>query len=135
GIYDFKFMPDFAQGRTVIQDAYVTARFKPYFQLTGGKFKAPIGLERLQSANDLRSVEAAYPTSLVTNRDIGLQLAGSVADDRFAYQVAFLNGGNDGRSAEDFSDVEINDDKEWAARIFLQPFANSDSFALRGLGF
>ena len=29
GIYDFKFTPDFGQGRTVIQDAYVTARFKP----------------------------------------------------------------------------------------------------------
>jgi phosphate-selective porin OprO/OprP len=134
GIYDFRFTPDFAQGRTVIQDAYVTARFQPYFQLTGGKFKAPIGLERLQSANDIRFVERAYPTQLVTNRDIGLQVAGSLADDRFAYQLAYLNGANDGRSSEDFSDVEVNDDKEWAARIFTQPFANSDSFALRGLG-
>src|SRR4030095_4775919 len=38
GIYDFRFTPDFAQGRTVIQDAYVTGRFAPGFQLTGGKF-------------------------------------------------------------------------------------------------
>jgi phosphate-selective porin OprO/OprP len=133
GIYDFRFTPDFAQGRTVIQDAYVTGRFAPGFQLTGGKFKAPIGLGRLQSANDIRFVERAYPTSLVTNRDIGLQVAGNLLDDRLAYQVAFLNGANDGRSSEDFSDVEVNDDKEWAARIFAQPFANSDSFALRGL--
>ena len=29
GIYDFRITPDFGQGRTVIQDAYVTARFKP----------------------------------------------------------------------------------------------------------
>ena len=134
GIYDFRFTPDFAQGRTVIQDAYVTARFAPAFQLTAGKFKAPIGLERLQSANDIRFVERAYPTQLVTNRDIGLQVAGNVLDDRFAYQVAYLNGANDGRSSEDFTDVEVNDDKEWAGRIFAQPFANSDSFALRGLG-
>ena len=134
GIYDFRFTPDFAQGRTVIQDAYVTGRFAPGFQVTGGKFKAPIGLERLQSANDIRFVERAYPTSLVTNRDIGLQVAGNLLDDRFTYQVAFLNGANDGRSSEDFSDVEVNDDKEWAARVFAQPFANSDSFALRGLG-
>ena len=34
GIYDFRFTPDFAQGRTVIQDAYVTGRFAPGFQLT-----------------------------------------------------------------------------------------------------
>ena len=135
GIYDFRFTPDFAQGRTVIQDAYVTGRFAPGFQLTAGKFKAPIGLERLQSASDIRFVERAYPTQLVTNRDIGLQVAGNLLEDRLAYQVAYLNGSNDGRSSEDFSDVEVNDDKEWAGRIFAQPFANSDSFALRGLGF
>jgi phosphate-selective porin OprO/OprP len=134
GIYDFRFTPDFAQGRTVIQDAYVTGRFAPGFQLTAGKFKAPIGLERLQSANDIRFVERAYPTQLVTNRDIGLQVAGNLLEDRLAYQVAYLNGSNDGRSSEDFADVEVNDDKEWAGRIFAQPFANSDSFALRGLG-
>ncbi len=134
GIYDFRFTPDFAQGRTVIQDAYVTGRFAPGFQLTAGKFKAPIGLERLQSANDIRLIERGYPTQLVTNRDIGLQVAGGFLDDRLAYQVAYLNGANDGRSSEDFSDVEVNDDKEWAARIFAQPFANSESFALRGLG-
>ena len=135
GIYDFRFTPDFAQGRTVIQDAYVTGRFAPGFQVTGGKFKAPIGLERLQSASDIRFVERAYPTQLVTNRDIGLQVAGNLLEDRLAYQVAYLNGSNDGRSSEDFADVEVNDDKEWAGRIFAQPFANSDSFALRGLGF
>ena len=57
-IYDFRFTPDFGQGRTVIQDAYVTARFKPGAQVQLGKFKAPIGLERLQSANDIRFVAA-----------------------------------------------------------------------------
>jgi phosphate-selective porin OprO/OprP len=134
GIYDFRFTPDFAQGRTVIQDAYVTGRFAPYVQVTAGKFKAPIGLERLQSANDIRFVERAYPTQLVTNRDIGLQLAGGAPDSKFQYQLAYLNGANDGRSSEDFTDVEVNDDKEYAARIFTQPFVDSESFALRGLG-
>jgi phosphate-selective porin OprO/OprP len=134
GIYDFRFTPDFAQGRTVIQDAYITGRFSPYFQLTAGKFKAPIGLERLQSATDMRFIERAYPTQLVTNRDIGAQIAGGLGGDKLTYQLAYLNGANDGRSSEDFADVEVNDDKEYAARIFAQPFADSESFALRGLG-
>jgi len=81
-IYDFKFMPDFGQGRTVIQDAYVTARFKPAAQLTVGKFKSPVGLERLQSANDMRWVQRAFPTSLAPNRDMGLQLGGDLAGGR-----------------------------------------------------
>ncbi|MGH8721910.1 MAG: porin, partial [Burkholderiales bacterium] len=49
-IIDFRLVPDFGQGRTVIQDAYVTARFNPAAQLTVGKFKSPVGLERLQSS-------------------------------------------------------------------------------------
>jgi phosphate-selective porin OprO and OprP len=134
GIYDFRFMPDFGQGRTVIQDAYVTGRFKPGFQVTAGKFKAPVGLERLQSANDIRFVARAFPTSLAPNRDLGLQVGGNVLGDRLNYAVAYLNGSNDGASSEAFSDVDINDDKEWAGRVFAHPFAESESFALRGLG-
>ena len=80
-IFDFKLMPDFGQGRTVIQDAYVAARFVPAAQLTVGKFKSPVGLERLQSANDIRWVARAYPTSLAPNRDIGIQLGGDLAGE------------------------------------------------------
>ena len=133
-IYDFKFMPDFGQGRTVIQDAYVTARFKPAAQLTVGKFKSPVGLERLQSANDMRWVQRAFPTSLAPNRDMGLQLGGDLAGGRLSYAAAFLNGSNDGSSSETFADADINDDKEYALRLFTHPFAESDNFAIRGLG-
>jgi len=134
GIYDFRFTPDFGQGRTVIQDAYVTGRFLPGFQVTAGKFKSPVGLERLQSATDIRFVSRAFPTSLAPNRDLGLQVSGNVLDSRLSYAVAWLNGSNDGASGEAFGDVDLNDDKEWAARLFAHPFAESDNFALRGLG-
>jgi phosphate-selective porin OprO and OprP len=135
GIYDFRFMPDFGQGRTVIQDAYVTARFHPAAQLTVGKFKSPVGLERLQSSGDIRWVQRGFPTSLAPNRDIGLQLGGDLAGGRLSYQAAFLNGSNDGSSSETFADADVNDDKEYALRLFALPFAESDNFALRGLGF
>jgi phosphate-selective porin OprO/OprP len=134
GIYDFKIMPDFGQGRTVIQDAYVTARFKPAFQVTAGKFKSPVGLERLQSANDIRMVARGFPTQLAPNRDLGLQVAGGLVGERLNYQVAYLNGSNDGGSSETFADVDLNDDKEYAARVFALPFGESENFALRGLG-
>jgi len=134
GIYDFRFTPDFGQGRTVIQDAYVTGRFDPSFQVTAGKFKAPVGLERLQGSNDLRFVARAFPTSLAPNRDLGLQVGGKLVDSRLDYAVAWLNGANDGASSEAFGDTDINDDKEWAARLFAHPFADGDRFALRGLG-
>jgi phosphate-selective porin OprO/OprP len=134
GIYDFRFTPDFGQGRTVIQDAYVTGRFAPSFQVTAGKFKSPFGLERLQSANDIRFVARAFPTGLAPNRDIGLQVGGNLLDERLNYAVAFVNGSNDGGSSETFTDTDVTSDKEYVARLFAQPFAASDSFALRGLG-
>jgi phosphate-selective porin OprO/OprP len=134
GIYDFRFTPDFGQGRTVIQDAYVTARFRPEAQVTVGKFKSPVGLERIQSASDIRMVARGYPTQLAPNRDLGVQLGGGFGGDRLTYQLAYLNGSNDGGSSETFTDVDVNDDKEWAARVFAHPFSDSDNFALRGLG-
>ncbi len=135
GIYDFRFMPDFGQGRTVIQDAYVTARLNPAFQVTAGKFKSPVGLERLQSANDIRFVQRSFPTSLAPNRDMGLQFAGDLLGGRLSYAAAWLNGSNDGGSSDAFADADINSDQEYAVRLFTHPFVESDSFALRGLGF
>ncbi len=136
-IFDFRFTPDFGGGKTVIQDAYVTARFRPWAAVTVGKFKVPIGLERIQSANDIRFVERAFPTSLAPNRDIGIQLGGEVKGGLFSYNISYTNGVTDGSSSESNSPPDIENDAKGdiSARIFFQPFLTSDAFALRGLGF
>src|SRR4051812_27465258 len=87
GIYDFKFVPDFAAGKTIVQDAYIVARFKPWAQITAGKFKVPVGLERIQSASDIRFIERGLPTSLVPNRDLGVQFGGDIAGGVVNYSV------------------------------------------------
>ncbi|HEY1283977.1 MAG TPA: porin [Steroidobacteraceae bacterium] len=136
-IYDVRFTPDFAQGRTVLQDAYVTARFKPWAAVTVGKFKQQVGLERIQSANDTRFVERAFPTSIVPNRDIGVQLGGDFAGGAFNYSISYTNGVNDGGSSDSLPTPDVENDAKGdvSARVFFQPFLNSDKFALRGLGF
>jgi phosphate-selective porin OprO/OprP len=137
GIYDFRFTPDFAQGKTVIQDAYIAARFRPWAVLTAGKFKVPVGLERLQSATDIRFIERALPTSLLPNRDLGVTFGGDVAGGAVTYALGYFNGVSDGGSSDGNTppDVENDTKGDWAARLFFQPFVNSDNFALRGLGF
>jgi phosphate-selective porin OprO/OprP len=138
GIYDFKFVPDFAGGKTVVQDAYVVARLKPWAQVTVGKFKVPVGLERIQSATDNRFIERALPTSLLPNRDLGVQLGGEIAGGVVNYSVGYFNGVTNGSSSDSNTpnaDVENDTKGDWAARVFFQPFVNSDNFALRGLGF
>jgi phosphate-selective porin OprO/OprP len=136
GIYDWRITTDFGRGKTVLQDAYITARFQPWFAFTTGKFKAPVGLERLQSAADIKFVQRAFPTSLVPNRDIGVQAGGFLVPDKLEYQVAYLNGSNDGGSSESFltPDTDPNNGKDWALRVFARPFATSSVFGLRGFG-
>lgn len=137
-IYDFRFTPDFAGGRTIILDAFVAARLKPWAVVTAGKFKVPVGLERLASATDLRFIERGLPTSLLPNRDLGVQLGGDIAGGVVNYSVGYFNGVNDGGSSDGntpTADAENDTQGDWAARLFFQPFLNSDNFALRGLGF
>jgi phosphate-selective porin OprO and OprP len=134
GIYDFRINPDFAGSRVVLQDAYVDARYFPGFKVRVGKFKTPFGIERLQSASDLRFVERGLPNNLVPNRDLGIQLHGDVLGGTLNYAVGLFNGVLEGGSSEASNDVENNTDKDLAARLFAQPFLNSDNFYLRGLG-
>ena len=129
-IFDFRIMPDFGGGQTVLQDAYLEGRFTPAFKVRAGKFKAPVGLERLQSATDLLFVERAFPTNLVPNRDLGVQLSGDLAGGVATYAVGVFNGVPDGGSA----DGDTNDNKDYAARIFFQPFI-AGSGPLKNLGF
>jgi phosphate-selective porin OprO and OprP len=128
--FEFRVMPDFGGSQTSLQDAYADVRFSPAFKLRLGKYKAPVGLERLQSATAISFVERSLPTLLVPNRDLGVQLHGDVAGGRASYAVMLSNGVPDGGSA----DSDTNDGKDLSARLFLTPWAKSDG-ALRQLGF
>src|SRR6185295_8771331 len=130
GKFDFRIMPDFGAGTTVLQDAYLDARFTPSFKVRAGKFKVPVGLERLQSGSDILFVERGFPTNLVPNRDLGIQVHGDLATGTVNYQVGVFNGVPDGASA----DVDSDSGKDVAARLFFQPFVNGVS-AAKNFGF
>jgi phosphate-selective porin OprO/OprP len=128
--YDFRIMPDFGLGTTVLQDAYLDIHFWPEVRLLVGKYKTPFGIERIQNETDLLFVERALSNNLVPNRDVGLQLHGVLLNGAFDYALAVLNGDPDGGSA----DIDSNDDKDFAARIFVRPFKNGGFQPLQGLG-
>jgi phosphate-selective porin OprO/OprP len=128
--FDFRLMPDFGEGKTVLQDAYLDARFHRYFQVRAGKFKAPVGLERLASATEILFVERALPTALVPNRDVGVMLHGDSPRGRVTYAAGVFNGVVDGGS----TDGDDQDGKDIVGRVFVLPFARAKSDALRGAG-
>lgn len=136
GIYDFRFVPDFAGGRTIILDAYGAARLKPWAVVTVGKFKGPVGLERLQPDQYNRFIELGLPSALVPNRDLGLQVSGALSDNLVSWQFGYFNGVTDGGSSDGNTSADVDNDgkKEWEGRVFFQPFARSDNFVLRNLG-
>jgi phosphate-selective porin OprO/OprP len=49
--------------------------------------------------------------------------------------VGYYNGVVDGGSSDGIGDVETDTAGDWAARLYATPFAESDNFALRNLGF
>ena len=128
--FDYKFMPDFGAGTTVVQDAYMDWKVGKPVRLMIGKYKGPVGLERLQSAQDLLFVSRGLPTDLVPNRDLGLTFHGDPFDGILSYAAGIFNGVPDGGSA----DLDTNNGKEGAARVFVLPFKHSAISPLKGLG-
>jgi phosphate-selective porin OprO/OprP len=136
--FDYRLMLDFGSNVSLssandpfVQDAYVNARFQPWFQVQAGKFKEPVSLERLQSGANLLFVERAYTAQLAPNRDVGVQLQGDVLESRLSYALGVFNGVANGGSG-DFEAAD--DEKDIAARVFANPFKNSDVDAIRGIG-
>ncbi|GBG12733.1 phosphate-selective porin OprO and OprP [Novimethylophilus kurashikiensis] len=137
GKYDFLLVPDFGNGKTVIQDAYVDARLTPWFQVKAGKQKVPFGLERLQGDADGKFIERGLTSNIAPNRDIGVQVHGMVGDEMLDYALGYFDGALDGSSTDSFtnSDTDNNSDKDFVARVFSKPFKSNGPDFLKGLGF
>ena len=125
---EFRLQPDFGQGTTVLFDAYSDVKVSPAFAVRVGKFKPAVDLERYQSASDIVFAERALATNLAPNRDVGMQVSGDISGGAFTWQVGVFNGVPD----LGHGDGDISDAKDFAGRVFFQPF-KAGVFA--GLGF
>lgn len=133
--FEFKFMPDLGNGSTVVQDAYFDTRFSQAFRVRIGKDKTPIGYELLIGDANLYFPERALASSLVANRDIGVQAQGDLAGGKLTYAGGLFNGIPDGTSST--TEVDSNSDKDFAGRVVVQPWRSTSgsTSALSGLGF
>ena len=141
GKYDFRFTPEFGESVNRAQDtgnssrvidAYVDARFLPTFKVRAGKFKPWVGLERLQGGGDIKFIERSYVSNnILPNRDLGVSVYGDVLGGNLNYALGAFNGVADG--GETATLLDTNDDKDYAARVFVTPFKGTDS-VLEGLG-
>ena len=153
----FKIMPDFAQtsnNANMLPDAYVDYAYATQASLLVGKYKPPIGLERLQGDANTAFQERAFPTNLAPNRDMGLQVHGGFAipgykaetapgpidnKNAFTYQVGITDGTGDsgnpfGNGSQATTSTSFANNKEFDGRLFAQPFQHSGYAWMEGLG-
>jgi phosphate-selective porin OprO/OprP len=152
GIYDFKFTPEFGENKTGtgtstgtsdkqnsfkgnsgIVDAWIDAKFQPWFQVQAGKLKPDVGLERLQSGSNIKLIERSWVSnSILPNRDLGINIHGDFFENKLHYGAGLFNGVVDG--GDNVTTQDSNSNKEVALRLFATPFKDQVN-ALQGLGF
>ncbi len=115
-IVDFRLLPEFA-GTVQVLDGYVDLHPWNWLRLRVGKYKAPIGLERLQGDPDRAFLEQTLVQNLSSQRDVGLQLWGDVAGGIVHYVIGAFNGAPDGTGA----DTDLNHAKDFQGRLFFHP--------------
>jgi phosphate-selective porin OprO and OprP len=132
--FEFRVMPDFGNGTAVVQDAWFDTRFSNAFRVRVGKDKTPLGYELLIGDGNLFFPERSLASSLVPNRDVGVQVQGDVAGGKVTYSGGVVNGVADSTSSS--TDVDGNSDKDVAGRILLQPWRRGQNPGIAsGLGF
>ncbi len=98
-------------------DVYLQLNLFNPLNLQFGIFKSPLSMERLQSTTALLFSDFAYTASIAPNRDIGIQISGKPFGEVLKYQVAVVNGAQDGLSTSGDSD----DSKDLVGRVLLSP--------------
>jgi phosphate-selective porin OprO/OprP len=130
-LVDLRIMPDFGGGTTVLQDAYADVRLTSWLAVRGGKWKAPLALERHQSDAAVVFPERGLPTFLSSNREVGFGLTGAVLGGAVQYDVGVFNGGLDNGT----EDLDTNQAKDVIGRLFFLPFKGDPYSPLASFGF
>ncbi|MDB6020640.1 MAG: Phosphate-selective porin, partial [Pedosphaera sp.] len=120
-----------ANNNNILDDAYVNARFWNQLQIQVGKYKSPIGLERLQSTADLFFVETGFATELTPNYDLGAEIHNDYFNTPVGYALGIFDGAADNAS----QDADVDQGKDVVGRLFTQPFLNKQGSPLQHLGF
>lgn len=138
--FNYRLMLDVASGSVsgssannvgILDDAYVNSHFWKDFQIQIGKYKAPVGLERLQSTADLMFVETGFATELTPNYDLGVEIHNEFFNRPIGYSLGIFDGASDNAS----QDADVDEGKDIVGRVFTQPFLNVKDSPLQHLGF
>ncbi|MFT3831483.1 MAG: porin [Opitutaceae bacterium] len=132
--FEFALVPEFAgidasskASTFSVVDAWIAAKVQPALNLKFGKFASPVALE---PGADRLFVESPFVNTLLPNRDLGVELYGTLADGLVEYRAGIYNGVRNNVSSVG---GDLNDNKTFAGRLTVTPFAKSEGWG-KGLG-
>ena len=132
--FDFAIVPEYAgiDGTTRastfgLVEAWIAARVKPALNVKFGKFASPVALE---PGSDRLFVESSFVNTLLPNRDLGVELYGTLAEGLVEYRAGVYNGVRNNTTG---IGGDLDDNKTFAGRLTIAPFAKTDGWA-KGLG-
>ncbi len=104
----------------LLRDAWVEWASHKAFTVRAGQFFVPLSAEELDPGRWLEFAERAPGNRLAPGRSIGLEAYGTLFDEGLRY-FAMLYQGNELVQDAGRSRVDDNDEKGFAASVFLQP--------------
>ena len=92
---DFKLQLDFAGGKTILKDAYITLKKLPVIgNFRVGHFVEPIVLESFTSSKYITFMERSLATGIVSGRNSGVMIFDENSSKRTAWQLGMYSGVN-----------------------------------------
>jgi phosphate-selective porin OprO and OprP len=128
--YNYQFVTEFGGSSVSILDANFSVKLADAVTLKVGKFKTPVGLEVLQSDAATSFTERSILAGFLPNRDLGVQLGGTVAGGLLSYAAGVFNGVADGANS---SNVDFDEKKDAVVRLVATPFNHTRGSPFRGL--
>jgi phosphate-selective porin OprO/OprP len=128
--FSTRLMLDFGNNQARLIDAFGDWKLNDKFTLRLGKFKTAVGLERWQGETEILFVERGLTTNLVPFRDIGIAASGEIIPQTLEYQLSLTDGVSDNADGNG----DTGNGKDLTARVFTQPFKNTDLINLQNFG-
>jgi len=148
--FDYFIQPEFGYSNTyssitataptaygvALQDAWIDWKYFPQATIKAGKFKTPFDLENLQDTRYTSFTELGLTSNLSPQRDVGIQLGGSLFDDIVNYAGGLFDNAADKENGYGGFATAPGDtnEKGGTGRIFIKPFKDTSIEPLKGLG-
>jgi phosphate-selective porin OprO/OprP len=125
----FRVQGEFADS-PYIRNAFVDFKFADWLHLRAGQMKPPFSTSWWTLDNNVNFIERAASTPMYTYFDRGWWFWGDVLDNTLTWNLgAFTGAGMD----YDYNKGDIDDHKDYVARLFYTPFKNQDNSIFNGL--